>query len=232
MIVLPPSFVRGKGAYRWLNDLPLADVPEWVIEKAGEVAPRVAIPDAEFMPVYTEEQFAERIKLIDVDQFSGQHDRWFKFMLACTHSSTVADGKEAFMDWTTGNWEGEYARDADVISERWDYNYANHRNKRSNACKVGTFNHYLSKAGHDDLVLFGNEIDAADEFAEDAYDSPIKTFGDPATLAREAAARESSKRHRGKVIVRHRSRPTHTQRDRAIRRASNLNKPYRGKSNG
>ena len=232
MVVLPPSIVRGKGAYRWLNDLPLADVPEWVVEKAGEVAPRAFIPDAEFNPVYTEEQFAERIKLIDVDQFSGQHDRWFKFMLACTHSSTVADGKAAFMDWTTGSWQGEYACDADAISERWDYNYANHRNKRSNACKVGTFNHYLSKAGHDDLVLFGNEIDAVDEFADDVDDSSIKPFGDPATVAREVDARRRAKRSKASKVECQRTRSIGVQRRTAIRRASNLNKPYRGKSNG
>jgi len=231
MIVLPPSMVRGKGAYRWLNDLPLAHVPEWVIEKAGEVAPMLAIPDAEFDPVYTEEQFAERIKLIDVDQFSGRHDLWFKFMLACTHSSTVADGKSAFMDWTTGNWRGEYACDADAIFERWDYNHANHRNKRGGACKVGTFNHYLSKAGHDDLVLFGNEIDAAVEFDEPFDDSAIETFGDPATLASEVAARGRAKRHKGKVITHRKPRPSNnTQRDRAIRRAAALAKPYQDKS--
>jgi hypothetical protein len=46
--------------------------------------------------------------LIEVDQFSGKHDQWLAFLLACTHSSTVDDGKIAFLDWTTGNGQGEY----------------------------------------------------------------------------------------------------------------------------
>jgi len=100
MIVLAPSVVKGKGAYAWLNSLPKAKLPQWVIDGAGAVKERGVIRDAEFEPAYTEEQFAERLALIDVEQFSGKHDEWLSFMLACTHSSTVADGKAAFIAWT------------------------------------------------------------------------------------------------------------------------------------
>ena len=165
MIVLAPSTVEGKGAYRWLNELPMAVIPQWVIDKAGTPNERGPVPDAEFEPAYTEEQFTERLALIDVEQFSGKHDKWLSFMLACTHSSTVADGKAAFIAWTTKNGQGEYACDVDKIEERWDYNYRN-RNMSGRASKVGTFNKYLTDAGHGDMVLFGNETEAADDFGD------------------------------------------------------------------
>jgi hypothetical protein len=110
---LAPSLVKGKGAYQWINDLPIAELPQWVIDKAGTPADQGPVPEAEFEPAYTQEQFEERLKLIEVDQFSGKHDEWLAFMFACTHSSTVDDGKAAFIDWTTRNGEGEYASAAD-----------------------------------------------------------------------------------------------------------------------
>jgi hypothetical protein len=161
MIVLAPSLVKGKGAYSWINDLPIAELPQWVIDEAGPPAEQGPAPDAEFEPAYTPEQFEERLRLIDVDQFSSKHDEWLAFMLACTHSSTVDDGKAAFIDWTTGNGEGEYAFDVDAIEARWDYNYQNNRNKGGKAYKVGTFNRYLTDAGHADLVIYGSETSAA-----------------------------------------------------------------------
>src|SRR5262249_37974099 len=33
MVIAPPS-VRGDGAYRWLNDNPIADLPQWLIDLA------------------------------------------------------------------------------------------------------------------------------------------------------------------------------------------------------
>ena len=53
MIVLAPSFVKGKGAYTWINDLPIAALPQWVIDKAGTPAEQGPVPDAEFEPAYT-----------------------------------------------------------------------------------------------------------------------------------------------------------------------------------
>ena len=95
-----------------------------------------------FEPVYTQEEFKELLNLLNVDDFR-EHEKWFKLMLACTHSSTVLDGKEAFMDWTTGNGKGEYAGDWDIISDRWDNNFNNSRNKSGKAAKVGTFKKFL-----------------------------------------------------------------------------------------
>jgi hypothetical protein len=109
-------------------------------------------------------------------------------MLACTHSSTVDDGKTAFIEWTTGNGEGEYASDVDAIEARWDYNYQNHRNKGGKAYKVGTFNRCLIDAGHADRVLYGNETSAAEDFAEDELDrDSINVQGDTSVFPRATA---------------------------------------------
>jgi hypothetical protein len=233
MIVLAPSFVKGKGAYRWINDLPIAELPQWVIDKVGTPVGQAPVPDAEFEPAYTQEQFEERLRLIDVEQFSGKHDEWLAFMLACTHASTVDDGKAAFIDWTTGNGEGEYAYDVDAIEARWDYNYQNHRNKSGKAHKVGTFNKYLTDAGHADLVSYGSESSATDDFAEDFVDpDTIRTQGDPATIAMQVAERAKAKADKAHGIRRHKPRRMDKTRRNALKRAAAMATPYRSKSNG
>jgi hypothetical protein len=199
MIVLAPSVVKGKGAYRWLNKLQRAEVPHWVIDKIGAAQERATVPDAEFEPAYTDDEFAERLALIDVEQFSGKHDEWLAFMLACTHSSTVANGKAAFIDWTTGHGEGEYACDADAIEERWDYN-ARNRNMGGKASRVGTFNKYLTDAGHADKVLDGTESTAADDFAgadaTAAIAATIKPKGDQKKAQEQKAERDAKRAKR------------------------------------
>jgi len=230
MIVLAPSLVEGKGAYAWINNLPITELPQWVIDKAGTPAEQGLVPDAEFEPAYTQEQFEERLRLINVDQFSGKHDEWLAFMLACTHSSTVDDGKAAFIDWTTRNGEGEYASDADAIEARWDYNYQNHRNKAGKAYKVGTFNKYLTDAGHADLVLYGNETSAAEDFSGDVIDpGTITTQGDPARIAKQAAERARAKVDKANGIRPRKPRYIDKTRRNALKRAAAMATPYRSK---
>lgn len=196
MVVLAPSIVKGKGAYRWLNNFKLRDlptIPQWVLNKCGEPNSIGPAPDAEFEAVYTDEEFAERLKLLNVDDFRN-HDKWLSLLLACTHSSTVLDGKQAFMDWTTGNGEGEYASDWDQISERWDYNFGRHRNMDGNAAKVGTFNKFLEDAGHGDKVKREPEIDARDEFADDEDFAIPEPTTPEAKAGREKAEKAAAER--------------------------------------
>ena len=230
MVVLAPSLVKGKGAYAWINALPIAQLPQWVIDRAGTPAQQGPVPDAEFEPAYTREQFEERLRLIDVDQFSGKHDEWLAFMLACTHSSTVDDGKTAFIDWTTGNGEGQYASHVDAIEARWDYNYQNNRNKGGKAYKVGTFNRYLTGAGHADLVIYGSETSAAEDFAEDKVDrDSIKMQGDPAKIAMQAAQRAKAKVDKANGIRPRKPRRIDQTRRNALKRAAAMATPYRSK---
>jgi hypothetical protein len=207
MVVLAPSVVKGKGAYAWmkaaefkLSDLPI--IPQWVLDVCGEPNNVGPLPDAEFEPVYSEEEFEERLNLLDVNDFRD-HDKWLSLMLACTHSSTVADGKAAFMAWTTGSGEGEYAADYDLISERWDYNWR-HRNKGGKCAKVGTFNKFLEDAGHGDKIKREPEISAAEEFAGDdaEADSIVIPKGRRKVAQKQAADREKQRKLRRRRAIR------------------------------
>lgn len=206
MVVLTPSVVKGKGVYQWLNKEKMAPIPQWVLDLVGAPNDYGTAPDAEFEPVYTQEEFKERLNLLNVDDFRD-HQKWLSLMLACTHSSTVLDGKEAFMDWTTGNGKGEYAGDWDLINDRWDINYNNSRNKGGKAAKVGTFNKFLEDAGHGDKVQREPEISAADDFAGDTPEvvtEPLSEKAQQQKAEREAkrAKRDGLRRVRAIRIVR------------------------------
>ena len=177
MVVLTPSVVKGTGSYQWLNKEKMALIPQWVLDLTGKPNNYSPIPDAEFEPVYTPEEFKELLNLLKVDDFRDHDDKWLPLMLACTHSSTVLDGKEAFMDWTTGNGEGEYAGDWDIINDRWDINYTNSRNKGGNAARVGTFNKFLTDAGFGDRVQREPDLSAADDGLADDPIEPIEPQG-------------------------------------------------------
>src|SRR4051812_8813329 len=99
---------------------------------------------------------------------------WLELLLACTHATTVEDGKAAFMDWTTGRGQGAYASDYDMIAARWDYNYAK-RNMDGKAFKVGTFNKHLIDAGHGDKVKNPWDSSAEEDFGGDDEESTEPT---------------------------------------------------------
>jgi Bifunctional DNA primase/polymerase, N-terminal len=178
MIVLAPTELPN-GQYEWLNDLEPVELPEWVADLAGTIPERNEAPDAEFTPTYTQDEFAELLNLIPVEKYDGKHDLWLELLLACTHASTVEDGKEAFMAWTTRDGPGKrvgYASDYDMIAARWDYNYTK-RNMDGKAVKVGTFNKHLADAGYGDKVKnpWGSTTAEEDFSEEDAAPSSGET---------------------------------------------------------
>jgi hypothetical protein len=42
MVIAPPSVTPGKGAYRWLNDLPIASMPAWLVDLTREKPPTIS----------------------------------------------------------------------------------------------------------------------------------------------------------------------------------------------
>jgi hypothetical protein len=165
MIVLAPTKLPN-GQYEWLNDLAPEELPQWVADLAGTVPERNEAPDAEFTPTYSQEEFAERLNLIPVENYDCKHDAWLELMLASTHASTVEDGKEAFMEWTTRSGPGDrvgYVGDYDEIAARWNANFAK-RNMAGKAVKVGTFNKHLTDAGHGDKVKNPWDSTAEEDF--------------------------------------------------------------------
>ena len=206
MVVLAPSVVKGKGSYKWLNKEKMAPIPQFVLDAAGVPNSYAPIADAAFEPVYTQEEFKELLNLLDVDAFRD-HDTWLSLMLACTHASTVLDGKEAFMDWTTGfdpttgTCNGEYAGDWDLINDRWDSNYNNGRNKAGkSAAKVGTFNKFLTDAGFGDRVQREPDLSAADDGLADDPIEPIMPLSEKAAkqVAAQAKVRHADSKGRAK----------------------------------
>lgn len=105
MIVMAPSIIRGAAYELLLDELTgkvaePADLPQWVADLAGRVL-EVEKGDGEFEPMYSEEEFERLLNLIPVQKFDEDHDAWLALMLACSHASTVEDGEDAFMRWTT-----------------------------------------------------------------------------------------------------------------------------------
>ena len=46
MVIAPPSVKPGVGEYRWLNDMPVADAPAWLIEAASKRSKRRSLHHA------------------------------------------------------------------------------------------------------------------------------------------------------------------------------------------
>jgi hypothetical protein len=144
-----------------INDL--GEIPDWVVELAGDPsldAPRGRkklrnpkptkkgeIPEPVFVAAYTTEQFREALNLLDADKFDA-YDDYCDIMLACTHATTVHDGKEVFLNWCTKNGTGKFAKDRPQIEYQWDQNLR--KRNMEGGLAVGTFNWLLRNAGFGD----------------------------------------------------------------------------------
>jgi hypothetical protein len=168
MAVLAPSRIKGK-PYVMFDDEELGAVlepvglPQWVADLAGRSV-KVEKGDGVFVARYTEAEFAALLKHNPVERYDNDHDAWLEFMLACTHASTVDDGRVAFMEWTLADGPGNrigFSCDAAEIESRWEYNFA--RRCMKGGVKVGTFHKHLI-AADPNVILKGPS--AAEDFAE------------------------------------------------------------------
>jgi hypothetical protein len=159
--------VTGGGEYTLAKDIPVVEAPAWfysekMLGKVREKRAR-AVPDAECEPAYTNEEFAVLIKMLDPEAFN-ERPKWLRLVFACTHSSTVEDGRDPFMGWTIKG--SGYAGDWEVINDKWDEGVQN-RNKGDGA-QVGTFNHFLREAGvPDDMLRWPKQSSPAEDFGDD-----------------------------------------------------------------
>ena len=160
MIVLAPS-----AGYRMSGDV-LAELPPWLAELAGAVFQKPEAGDSDFEPLYTDEEFATLLNLIPVERYDSRHDDWLELMLACSHSSTVANGEDAFMTWTTRDGPGGrigYSSDEDLIQARWNYNVR--KCDMIGGLQAGTFNRHVLRAAPN--AELKSPITAADDFGRD-----------------------------------------------------------------
>jgi hypothetical protein len=101
MSVVPPSIKPGKGAYRWLNNLPVASAPAWLLEliRRKKYEPRISESDAE-LP--SRDMVELCLALLPNDDPS--YDFWKDVGMAIW-ASTAGDGFELFDAWSR-KWHG------------------------------------------------------------------------------------------------------------------------------
>ncbi|MGO9845265.1 MAG: bifunctional DNA primase/polymerase [Methylocella sp.] len=173
MIVAAPSIGKNGKPYLMHDDAELGDVvepaelPQWIAELAGAMTSPAAIGDGEFDALYSAEEFERLLNLIPVEFYDDKHDAWLELMLACSHSSTVDDGKGAFMQWTLKDGPGNrigFGSDEALIDARWEYNFAR-RNMKAGR-QVGSFNRIVLQHAPGAPVKIAATT-AAEDFADD-----------------------------------------------------------------
>jgi hypothetical protein len=109
MSVVPPSVKPGKGAYRWINDLAVADAPAWLLDlvRKEKSEPRHRASDAELPSRDTVELC---LALLPNDDPS--YDFWKDVGMAIW-ASTAGEGFELFDAWSR-KWPGYDAEDTDI----------------------------------------------------------------------------------------------------------------------
>jgi Bifunctional DNA primase/polymerase, N-terminal/Primase C terminal 2 (PriCT-2) len=109
MSVVPPSIKPGKGAYRWINDLPIAPAPAWLFDlvRKEKRAQRHYESNAELPSRDTVELC---LALLPNDDPS--YDFWKDVGMAIW-ASTAGEGLDLFHAWSR-KWHGYDANDTDL----------------------------------------------------------------------------------------------------------------------
>ena len=113
MVIAPPS-VRDDGAYRWLNTLPVANAPTWLLQLVIERPRPPCPPRAATATVADAEYLLIALSKIDPDIDEGS---WFQ--IACALRTELGDerGFEAWDQWSAG---GEKYKTHEM-QKRWEY---------------------------------------------------------------------------------------------------------------
>jgi hypothetical protein len=116
MSVVPPSIKPGKGRYEWINNLPVAEAPEWLLELVRKPAstPRVLESDGE-LP--SREKVTLALALLPND--SDDYDFWKETGMAIW-ASTGGTGFDLFDAWSR-KWPGYNASNT---RRAWEYEIA------------------------------------------------------------------------------------------------------------
>ena len=126
MVIAPPSVRPGKGAYRWINSLPIADAPEWLVtlaSKAPAPQPKAITAHAgrsnatSYDDKRSLEQLEDMLFSISPD---CDYDDWLKALMA-VHCETGGSGQGlALVDrWSSGSCKGLYPG-SDEMTKKWN----------------------------------------------------------------------------------------------------------------
>jgi hypothetical protein len=168
MVVAPPT-VTPKGTYRWMNDAPVADAPQWLIDLAKdetssdnvvnfptppdwlrelmERKPKLAglgvSTDADDLPPKPAVNMAElRAALSTVDP--NVYDNWFACM-AALKTDLGEDGRALALEWTkAGEGSDWQTRRLDRFDEKWTKDLG--RNTAAGKKHLGLIFHLANKA--------------------------------------------------------------------------------------
>jgi DNA polymerase I-like protein with 3'-5' exonuclease and polymerase domains len=137
MIVAPPSVRPGKGQYRWLNDLSIAEAPIWLLELVQE-QPREhceAEPQADI----------ERVTAA-LDAIPNADVGWSEWnrigMAAWRATGGSEEGYAAFEQWSAKSSK----HDAETTRERWQHYF----DSPPTEIGAGTLFYLANSGGHDD----------------------------------------------------------------------------------
>jgi Bifunctional DNA primase/polymerase, N-terminal/Primase C terminal 2 (PriCT-2)/Family of unknown function (DUF5906) len=112
MVIAPPS-ARADGDYRWLNDLPIAEAPAWLVEAAKAAARRPA-PESRPSTQVDLDKLKAALKVLPNDDLGW--DDWNRVAMAIYRDTGGSqDGLELFHEWSK-KWD-RYS-EADT-NERW-----------------------------------------------------------------------------------------------------------------
>ena len=111
MVIAPPSVRPGIGAYRWVNNAPIADAPDWLIELAtASDRSNDANGHDRSPPRASREEIIAALKAIP----SEVYQTWFEIGAAIRHE-LGAGGRELFHEWSRKSKK----YDAQACEEKW-----------------------------------------------------------------------------------------------------------------
>jgi hypothetical protein len=114
MSVVPPSRKPGNGVYSWLNDLPVAAAPDWLIERVRKPAPVSRLEsddDAELPP----RELVELVLALLPNDDPNPNYLFWKDVGMAIYASTGGAGYDLFVAWS----RKFHGFDADTTQEAW-----------------------------------------------------------------------------------------------------------------
>lgn len=135
MVIAPPSVKPDGSAYRWVNNLPAADAPGWLLEMVKHVpAPPVAPRD-------TPASLAEIEELLSwIDPDAGGYDGWYEIIAAINDVTGASDDGLALAD----KWSSRGKKyNAGEVADKW------RSFKPGGGLSIGTIAEYAKRAGAD-----------------------------------------------------------------------------------
>lgn len=133
MVIAPPSVKHGKGTYKWLNDNPIADAPDWLIALCEEKPKQQQSPRTDGGN-YPPDELAEIVAALAVIP-SDKETVWYE--IGCALAKELGDdGLSVFMKWSAKSNKF----DAMQCEQKWEHCRTN------NGYNVGTVFHYANDA--------------------------------------------------------------------------------------